>query len=200
MRFLKYAALAAGLMLAAPAPAAFAQRAAQVIVIDYQRVVTASVAGRDVETKLRQIAEQMQGELRSEQTAVQTEAEGLRTATQGMSQEQVQRNSSLNTRVQAFNRRAEALRTQELTRARDLEYTRQQALLEFNRQLQPIVTDVMNSARAGVVIDRSSAQIVGEGVDATDQVLSRLDQRVRTVNVTRRAAPTQQQQAPAANR
>ncbi|MET0181585.1 MAG: OmpH family outer membrane protein [Caulobacterales bacterium] len=198
MRFLKYMALAAGLALAVPAPAAHAQRAGSVIVMDYERVLTTSTAGRDVETKLRQIAEQMQAELRPEQTAVQTEATSLRSATQGMNAQQIERNSALNTRVQALNRRAETLRTQEVTRARDLEYTRQQALLEFNRQLQPIVTDVMNSARASVVIDRSNAQIVGDGVDATDQIVSRLNQRVQTINVTRRAAPTQQQ-APAAN-
>jgi Skp family chaperone for outer membrane proteins len=204
MRFLKIVAIAAGIVMAGQTPA-LAQRAqnGSVIVMDYERVLTTSVAGRDVEAKLRQIAEQMQAELQPEQTAVQTEAQALQTATRGQTPEQIQRNSSLNQRVQAFNTRAEAFRAQQVTRARDLEYTRQQALIEFNRQVEPIVMEVMNARRAGVVVDRSSVQIMAEGVDATADIISRLDQRVRTINVTRQSAPAPQQQqpaAPAANR
>lgn len=195
MRFLKIAAITAGIVMAGASPA-LAQRAqnGSVIVMDYERVLTTSVAGRDVEAKLRQIAEQMQAELQPEQTAVQTEAQALQTATRGQTQEQIQRNSSLNQRVTAFNTRAEAFRAQQVTRARDLEFTRQQALVEFNRQVEPIVTEVMNARRAGVVVDRSSVQIMAEGVDATPDIISRLDQRVRTINVTRQAAPAPQQQ------
>ncbi len=196
MRFLKIAAISVGIVMAGASPA-LAQRAqnGSVIVMDYERVLTTSVAGRDVEAKLRQIAEQMQAELQPEQTAVQTEAQALQTATRGQTQEQIQRNSSLNQRVTAFNTRAEAFRAQQVARARDLEYTRQQALLEFNRQVEPIVTEVMNARRAGVVVDRSSVQIMAEGVDATPDIISRLDQRVRTINVTRQTAPAPQQPA-----
>lgn len=196
MRFLKIAAISVGIVMAGASPA-LAQRAqnGSVIVMDYERELTTSVAGRDVEAKLRQIAEQMQAELQPEQTAVQTEAQALQTATRGQTQEQIQRNSSLNQRVTAFNTRAEAFRAQQVARARDLEYTRQQALLEFNRQVEPIVTEVMNARRAGVVVDRSSVQIMAEGVDATPDIISRLDQRVRTINVTRQTAPAPQQPA-----
>lgn len=194
MRFLKTIVLAAGLVLAATP--ALAQRGGgqgvSVIVMDYQRILGTSVAGRDVEAKLRQVAEQMQGELASETTAVQTEAQALQTATQGRTQDQIQRDSGLRTRIEAFNTRAEALRQQQVTRGRDLEYTRQQALLEFNRSLEPIVQEVMTARRAGVVLDRAEVQLVAEGVDVTADIISRLDQRVRTVNVTRQSAPAQQ--------
>lgn len=201
MRFLKTIALAAGLVLAAQTPA-MAQRgqAASVIVMDYQRILTTSVAGRDVEARLRAIAEQMQGEIATDQNWVQSEAQALQTATQGRSQEQIQRDNALRTRIETFNQRAEALRQQQVVRARDLEYTRQQALLEFNRSLEPVVQEVMTARRAGVVLDRAEVQLVGEGVDVTADIVSRLDQRVRTINVTRQAAPAPQQQAPGAPR
>jgi len=201
MRFLKIMAISAGIVMAG-APSALAQRAqtGSVIVMDYERVLTTSVAGRDVEAKLRQIAEQMQAELQPEQTAVQTEAQALQTVTRGQTQEQIQRNSSLNQRVTAFNTRAEAFRAQQVTRARDLEFTRQQAVNEFNRQVEPIVTEVMNARRAGVVVDRASVQMMADGVDATADIISRLDQRVRTINVTRQTAPAPQQPANGAAR
>lgn len=199
MRLLHTIILAAGLALAAPSPA-MAQRgaAASVMVMDYQRIMTTSVAGRDLEARIRQIAEQMQGELQGEATAVQTEAQALQTATQGRSQEQIQRDSGLRTRIEAFQTRAEAHRQQQVVRGRDLEYTRQQAMIEFNRQLEPIVQEVMTARRAGVVLDRAEVQLVGEGVDATADIISRLDQRVRSINVTRQAAPTQPPQQGAA--
>lgn len=192
MRLLHTIILAAGLALAAPTPA-MAQRgqAASVMVMDYQRIMTTSVAGRDIEARLRQIAEQMQGELQAEATAVQTEAQALQTATANRTQEQIQRDNALRTRIETFQTRAEAHRQQQVVRGRDLEYTRQQAMLEFNRQLEPIVQEVMTARRAGVVLDRAEVQLVGEGVDATADIISRLDQRVRSINVTRQTAPTQ---------
>lgn len=195
MRSLYAAAAIAAAMLAAPVPA-LAQSSAQtgtVIVMNYERVLETSVAGRDVQAKLRQIAETMQSELQPEQTAVQTEATALQQATQGRSQDQIQRDSSLQSRISAFNTRAEAFRQQQITRGRDLEYTRQQALTALNTQLEPIVREVMNARRAGVVMDRAAVQMVSENLDVTQDIISRLDQRVRTVDVTRQSAPAPQQ-------
>ena len=202
MSHIKSILVAAGFALAALTPsAAFAEANSSIIILDYERVLGTSVAGHDVESKLRNIATQMQTELNPEQTAIQTEAQSLQTATQGQSPDQIQRNSALNSRITAFNTRAETFRNHQITRQRDLEYTRQQALAEFNRQLQPIVTEVMNARHAQVVLDRGAVQMAAPSLDATADVVSRLDQRVRTVNVTRQTAPAPQQQpaAPAAN-
>ncbi len=193
MRFFKPMALALGLALASQAPAiAQPVQSGPVVVMDYQRILQTSMAGRDLDAKLRQIAETMQGELQAETTAVQTEAQALQAATQGRSSDQISRDTALRARIDAFNQRAEALRQQQMIRARDLDYTRQQALIEFNRGLEPIVQEVMTARRAAVVIDRSDAQLVADGVDATTDIVSRLDQRVRTVNVSRQAAPPPQ--------
>ncbi|MGE3142109.1 MAG: OmpH family outer membrane protein [Hyphomonadaceae bacterium] len=189
--------LALAATMAAPSPAS-AESASPVVILDYERLLAQSVGGHDIETKLRQIATQMQGEVQAEQTAVQQEAQSLQTATQGKTPEQIQRDSALSTRIQRFNERAEALRAQQITRQRDLEYTRQQALAELNRQLQPIVTEVMNARRASIVIDRGAVQMASENVDVTADVISRMDQRLRTVNVTRQSAPAPQQQGASA--
>lgn len=195
--------LAAIAFLAAPAlvAPAFAQTAQSgtVIVVDGERILTQSAAGRDLQQRLQAITTQIQGELTPEQTALQTEQQALQTATQGQTQQQVQANTQLRTRIEAFNRRAETFRQRQMTAGRDLEYTRQQALIEFNRQITPILNEVMTARGASVVLDTNVASRMTANVDATADVLSRLDQRVRTVNVTRQAAPAQPQQ-PQTNR
>ncbi len=193
MRHLKVLFVAAAIVASPAAPAAFAQQS-PVVVMEYERVLATSLAGRDVEAKLRQIAEQMQGELRPEQTAIQTEAQNLQQATQGRSQEQISRDNNLQSRIQALNTRSEAFRQQQVTKARDLEFTRQQALNALNQQLEPIVREVMNARRASAVLDGNAVHLAAENADITQDVISRLDQRVRTINVTRQTAPAQQQQ------
>jgi len=192
MRFLKAMALAAGLALAAQAPS-YAQQAGPIVVMDYERVVGTTVAGRDIEAKLRAIHDQMQGELQPENSAIQTEAQSIQQASQGQSPDQLQRNSGLQQRAQALQARIDAQRNQQLTRSRDLEYTRQQALLEFGRLAQPIVREVMNNRRAVAVVDRSAVQLMADSVDVTADIISRLDAQVRSVNVTRQVAPAPQQ-------
>lgn len=193
MRTIRLLLLAVGLLFAAGSPA-LAQNAGTVVVLDYERALTNSVAGRDLETKLRQIGSQMQAEVQSEQNWVQQEQQAIQQATAGQSAEQLQRNSALQTRVRTYNTRAEALRALQVAKMRDLEYTRQSAVAELNRQLQPIVREVMQSRRASVVLDQGATQMVDDGVDITADVIGRLDRAVRTVTVTRMTAPAQQQQ------
>lgn len=186
-------AFACASVLAAPA---FAQtgQAGSVVVVDGERIVSQSTAGRDMSTRLQAIATQMQGELTPEQTALQTEQQRLAGATRNQTQEQVRANTQLTQQIEAFNRRAETFRNRQITMGRDLEHTRNVAIQEFNRQITPILTEVMNSRGASVILDAGMARWHTPSVDATADVLSRLDQRVRTINVTRQAAPAQQQQ------
>lgn len=194
MRFLQplfaVATLAAALSFA---PLAAAQ-AGSVIVLDYERVVATSDVGRDMTTKLQQIGQQMDGELSPERTAIETEQRRLQQAAQGMSSEQVRANTQLSQQVEALGQRAETFRQRQISLARDLEYTRQRTLMDFNAQITPVVQEVMTARGAGVVIDASTAQLYAPNLNVTDDVIQRLNQRVRTMNVTRQSAPPPQQQ------
>lgn len=197
MRFLRpvLAAAAVATMLCA-APVAMAQRggANSVMVLNYQRIIESSDVGRDMTTKLGQIGQQMSGELQPDAQSIEAEQQSIQQATQGMNEEQVRRNTGLTQRVEAFAARVQTFRQRQNAMARDLEYTRQVTLQEFNTQVTPIVREVMESRNASVVLDASTVQLSQPNVDATDDVVQRLNQRVRTLNVTRQQAPAAQQQ------
>jgi Skp family chaperone for outer membrane proteins len=192
MRIVRMLLLAVSFMFAAGTPAM--AQGGSVVVLNYQRVLAESAAGRDLGTKLNQIAEQMRAELQTETNWVQTEDQALRQLAQGQTQEQQARNTALQTRGRALTTRAEALRVQQVARERDLDYTRTHAVAELNRQLQPLVREVMTANRATVVISSDAVQWMDDSADITSDVISRLDRAVRTVNVTRMTAPAQPQQ------
>ncbi|MBI1185952.1 MAG: hypothetical protein GC206_01185 [Alphaproteobacteria bacterium] len=189
-------ALAAACALAftplAAAPA-FAQSGASIIV-NSETVLTQSVAGRDMAQRLQAIQTQMRGELQGDETWLQQEQQALAQATQGQTPEQIRANSQLERRIQEFGRRREAFAQRLATLERDMQYTQVMARQEFNRQLTPIVREVMQARNAQIVVDRSTVMLANEGVDATPDVMRLMDERVRTINVTRQTAPAPQPQ------
>jgi Skp family chaperone for outer membrane proteins len=205
MRFFKHfiVAVAVAGAFTSMAPEASAQRnrgggqAASVIVIDYARIIESSNVGRDMTTKLNQIAQQMAAEIAPEGQAIQAEQQSLATAAQGMTPDQVRRNASLNARVEAFEQRFQTFRVRQQALQRDMEYTRQFTINNFNTQITPIVRQVMEARGAGVVMDASGVNLMQPTANATDDVVQRLNQSIQTIEVTRQSAPAPQQQQPA---
>lgn len=196
MRFINQILATLALVAAiAIAPAAHAQRgqSGQVIVISYDRIIQSSDVGRSMTSQLEAIAQQMQGEIQPEGTAIQQEQQSIQQATQGQTADQVRANRTLATRIETFNQRVEAFRARQLGLARDMEYTRQMTLNDFNQQVTPIVREVMEARGAGIVLDAGAVSLAQPGLDATDEVVQRLNQRLRTISVTRQSAPAPQQ-------
>lgn len=190
-----FQAFAAALVLtfvALAAAPAHAQSGAAVIV-NTETILTQSLAGRDMAQRLQAIQTQMQGELQPDQTWLQQEGQALAQARQGQTDEQVRANSQLVRRFEEFERRRQAFAQRLATLERDMQYTQLMARQEFNRQLTPIVREVMQARNAQIVVDRSTVLLANEGVDATQDVLRLMDERVRTINVTRQTAPAPQQ-------
>jgi Skp family chaperone for outer membrane proteins len=194
MRFPKpFLAAMAMLALLTAAPAAQAA-GASVVVLNYENMVASSDVGRDMSTKLNQIGQQIQEELRPEAQAIQTEQQSIQQAASGMNEQQLRANSQLTQRIEALQQRANQYRQREITAARDLEYTRQMTLADFNRQITPHVREAMDAHNAGMVLDAAVVRLAASGFDITDEVVQRLNQRLRTIDVRRQSAPAQQQQ------
>jgi outer membrane protein len=192
MRFLKAFVLAAGLSAAMLAPA-MAQPAGggTVMVVNYQRIIAETDAGRSMTSQLQTISTTIQGELRPEGQSIETEQNAIRTAIGNRSPEQVQGDSAITRRIQALQTRGEAFRQRQITAGRDLEYTQQQAFENFNTQITPLVREIMESRGVAVTIDSSAANLVLPSADATADVIARVNQRVRSISVTRQHAPAQ---------
>jgi len=168
---------------------AFAQRnrAASVVVVNYQRVIAESAIGRDMTAKLQQVAAQIGQErqaLAPEGTSLEQERQRLAQTTRNMSAEQIRSNQQ----VQAFAQRERQFQQRAQALQGDFECTQLVALRDLQRQIEPVVRGVVESRGAGVALDAANTSIVLPDFDVTSTVIQQLDQNggTRTANVTRR--------------
>jgi Skp family chaperone for outer membrane proteins len=182
---------------------AFAQRRGQgasVVAVNYQRVLSESALGRDLQTKLNQVRTTIGGEaqaLAPEAQSIEGEARRLQQSLRNLSQQQLAQNSE----VQALAQRQQQLAIRQQTLQGDYECTQFIALRDVRTQIMPIVRAIMEQRNAGIVVDSSQALEVSSEVDITTTVIQQLDQNAatRAANVSRRPVTecTGQQQPPA---
>jgi Skp family chaperone for outer membrane proteins len=95
------AGVALGAALVATAPVASAQAAGAVVVVDFNRVMTDSTAGKDMSTKLKGLVQQLNGQLKPESDALDKEFADIRTQLLATNPGLKQRIDALETRLKA---------------------------------------------------------------------------------------------------
>ena len=182
---MKRIAIALALFVAPLAMTAAPALAQDVIVIDQARVLATSAAGKDIQTKLQGIGDQVDRELQPEATALENEQNSLDTQTQNLTREAIEARPDLVSRIQSFQRRVVDFETKRQKRARELAATRNQALQKFEEALRPVIAEVIREANASVVLDRSQVIFAGETADKTQSVITKLDARTKTIQVSK---------------
>jgi Skp family chaperone for outer membrane proteins len=207
MRVLSSICAAAVIAVAVTAsPDALAQRnrgndnATTVVVIDYQRVLTESAIGRDMQARLQAVRTDIQTEaqtLAPERQAIESESQRLQTATRTLSPEQIRDHATWGPQYRSLAERLQAFQTRSQSLEGDLQCTQMIALRDFDNTISPVVRGVMEGRGAGVVLDSRNVQLTLPAYDITTIVIQQLDQgaNTRALNVTRR--PVSECQAPA---
>ncbi len=201
------AAAAVGVSSDAVAQRNRGQQGGGVVVINFQRVIADSVAGRDMAAKLQQVQAQVGAEaqaLAPEQQSLQQEGQRLTRARGNRTDEQIRADAALSAQFQQFAQRRQQLEVRAATLRGDFECSQAVALREFtNNMVMPVVQSVMRTRGAGAAVDSASAFYVAPESDITQTVIDQLNQNpaTRTVNVTRHPVaeclPQQQPPAPA---
>lgn len=173
------------------------------VVINYQRVATESVLGRDLQAKLVALRQQFQTEAQSlqpEQQSLQQERDRLTAAARNMTPQQIQASSTLAPQFQQFQQRVQQLEGRARGLETDMQCSQLIAMRDFDRQVAPIVQSVMTSRGAGIVVDSSNATAFDPNFDISTTVIQQLDQNQnsRVANVARHAASECQGQQQAA--
>jgi Skp family chaperone for outer membrane proteins len=207
MRGLSLVAAAAVAALAVTPSALAQQHGVSAVVINYQQLLTQSAMGRDMETKLGTVANQLQQEsqaLTPEGQAIQAEEQRLETASHGKTPQQIQADPTLGPQWQALQTRVNTFQQRQQALQGDAQCTRFMAIRDFGNAARPALRTAMTARGAGVVVDASNTLYFDPGADITQTVIQALDgnQATRTINVTlhrvTECQPQQQQgQAPA---
>jgi Skp family chaperone for outer membrane proteins len=180
-QFLPSAALAASLLFAGALPApvmAQSAPAATIIVVDIERVVSQSAAGK-----------QAMGEIQGKVTALQTRANALQgqLKTEADAIQAGQANKSLagpalETRVRAFGDKQQAAQ-QEIGRLEnEIQRSRQHVLQQISAAVGPIVSQVMKERGANIAVPKAATLQHAGALDVTAEVISRLDKSLPKVS------------------
>lgn len=170
------AALAFSALPMKTAPAA-ALPEANVAVVDYQRLLKQSAAGRHVHRQIDNYRKSFQAEVKREEEALRDVEEKLKRERDTLSASEFQkRKRNFEERVIALQRRA-----QDSMRALDRSF--QESMSKLHNRVLPLVEDISGKQGYNVVIDRSKVVIVLKTRDLTDEVIAVLNKKIPKLKV-----------------
>lgn len=143
-----------------------------VCVLSIEGAIGSSTVGKNVQTRMQQIATQVQSELKGEETTIQNDAkslEGQRASLDANTFES--RASALQVRANAFQRKAQL-------RDRELQATQQKALGRVGAELDPIIRQVYQQRQCGLLLQRDSVVIANPAMDITPAVVTALNAKI----------------------
>jgi Skp family chaperone for outer membrane proteins len=186
--FLKSAAIALALGIAA-VPAAAQQLSPPVIVIvDMDRVVNESAAGKTAATEIQGKITGLQSRAQTLQAQLKTDEDQIRA---GQANKTLA-GPALEARIKAFGDKQQAAQ-QELGRLeQDIGRSRQFVIKQITDAANPIITQVMRTRGASIALAEGATLQHSSSLDVTSDVIAQLNTSLPRVSTTPPAAPAQQ--------
>ena len=170
------------------APIASAQGTV-VMVIDEGQILGNSKAGKDMFTKLKNIENQINVELKTPRDALEADRKTLATKLEGKTQEAVMADAALVTQIENFQKKANEFAAKRQTLSQEYAATEQKALVDFNKALEPVLLEVVKEKGAQLVMSKGQAVFTADAIDGSPAIIAKLDQKTPAITVVRQRAP-----------
>ena len=143
-----------------------------VCIINIEGAIGGSTVGKYVDTRLQQLVSQVQAELNSERSSIETEGKQLEAQRSTLDQNTLdQRSAALQVRVNALQRKAQL-------RDREMQATEQKALQRVGQEMDPLIRQVYQQRNCSLLLQRSAIVIGNPAMDITPQVVTALNAKV----------------------
>ncbi len=167
----------------AAAPAGGGPVIAGVCIYNNGAAIQTSTVGRFLITRLQALETEIENELRSDGTSIETEIRALETGQATIAPQQFQqRRAAVQTRAEAFQRKRGL-------RQREMEATQVKALQRVGQDLDPIVLQVYAARGCGILVNAQSVFRSNPAMDITQQVVQALNGRLTTFTINRERLP-----------
>jgi len=150
-----------------------------------QQLLAQSTVGQAVQTRMQQLAGEVQGELTPYGTAIQTEAQALQSGAAAIPADQLQ------TRRQQLQQRIQEAQQLEETRRNELQYTLSEQRRLISAAVEPILVAVYQEKGCGILFDREGVFIMNPAMDVTGDVINRLNTALPSLSFNRMPVPVQ---------
>jgi outer membrane protein len=145
-----------------------------VCIVNIEGAIGGSTVGKYVDTRLQQIAGQVNAELNGERSSIETEGRTLETQRATLDQNTVdQRNAKLQVDAAAFQRKAQL-------REREMQATEQKALQRVGQEMEPLIRQVYQQKGCSLLLQRTSVVLGNPAMDITPQVVAALNAKFTT--------------------
>lgn len=175
------------------APVAVAQ-GTKIIVVDQNKVLEDSMGRADILTKIENIGAQINRELEPESNALDTEGQSLEARVGNRTQEQLQQDTAFTSARTAFLRKRSAFQQKALIRQAELEATQQAAQQELLIAFKDALVQTRIEKGAELVMDATAVADHAQSIDATADVLAKLNASMPTITVTRKTFTEEERQ------
>ncbi len=144
-----------------------------VCIFSSSRAVATSAVGKHVGTRMQQIVTQVNSELTTEKTSIDTEAKAIETGRATLDQNTLeQRAAALQVRFNAWQRKAQL-------RQREVEATEQKAFLRVAQEMDPVVKQVYQQRACSMLLERESVMLANPAMDITDAVVAGVNVKIQ---------------------
>lgn len=146
-----------------------------VAVVDVRKLVEQSVAGKGIHAALKTKRDALQKEAAAIEKKLRADQQSLISKRKDMKPEEFE------TKKKAFE--AEFTKMNESIRKKvtDLDNQRKKALQTLQENVGKVTADIADARKIKLVIDRELVVIVDQALDLTDEVLKKLDERVKSI-------------------
>ena len=189
MNKLAFGAAIAALSLALPGVAQ-AQRApaANIVVVDTDRVYRECTACKAAQTQLQGMVTSARTRATQLGQPLQTEAQSIEQAGAALRNQsgaaRTAAETALNTRVQQFQQRQTTAQQEVQRLEQNIQSTQANVLRQINARLNPVITQVMTARGANIALDVNATLARAGALDVTADVLTALNAALPSVSVT----------------
>jgi Skp family chaperone for outer membrane proteins len=167
------------------APGLGGQPVAGVCLLSQAAVIANAKVGLAATARLKQLTEQVQGQVDAQRTALATDAKALE------AQRATLKPADYQQKQQALGQRFQALQQIAQGRSRQIDVTRQQVLGQIATAAQPVIASVYTARHCGLLVDRNSVLGGNMANDLTGAVVQGLDAKITTISFDLALPPAQ---------
>lgn len=141
-------------------------------ILSIEGAIGTSTVGKYVDTRMQQIVAQVNAELNTERTGIDSEAKALDAQRATLDQ------SALEKRASDLQVRANALQRKAQQRDREISATEQKALGRISQELEPLIRTVYQQKQCSALLRRDAVVIASPAMDITPQVVTALNAKI----------------------
>ncbi len=185
------AALVIGFVtLGVSAPAAAQQNLARIAILEVERVLSDSTAGKAAGNQINDLRKRYQNELQKAEENLRNEEADLVRQRATLSQE------AFDEKRRTFERKVQDMRKLAQDRSGTIEGMMRDAREQIGRSALGVLEELMKERNFNVVLDRKQIVATDPALEITDEVISRVNKRLPSITIQAARPAAQNQAAP----